>query len=38
MIYNSEHDIHSEHFEAICESVTIDDYVFIGLVQLFFPV
>ena len=30
MIYNSEHDIHSEHFEAICEPVTIDDYVFIG--------
>lgn len=30
MIYNSEHDIHSEDFHAIEEPVDIADYVFIG--------
>jgi maltose O-acetyltransferase len=30
MIYNSEHNIHSEDFEAIEEPVEIGDYVFIG--------
>lgn len=30
MIYNSEHDIHSEDMRAIEEPVTIGDYVFIG--------
>jgi acetyltransferase-like isoleucine patch superfamily enzyme len=30
MIYNSEHDIHSEDFHAITAPVEIEDYVFIG--------
>ena len=30
LIYNSEHDINSEDFRAICEPVIIEDYVFIG--------
>lgn len=30
MIYNSEHDLKSEQFESITESVEIGDYVFIG--------
>lgn len=30
MIYNSEHDVHSEDFHAIEEPVIIEDYVFIG--------
>ena len=30
MIYNSEHDLESEGFEAKTESVEIGDYVFIG--------
>lgn len=30
MIYNSEHDIHSEDFHAIQAEVIIEDYVFIG--------
>jgi acetyltransferase-like isoleucine patch superfamily enzyme len=30
MIYNSEHDIHSDDFHAICEPVYIGNYVFIG--------
>ena len=37
MIYNSQHNIHGEHFEATCEPVTIEDYVFINPEQLFFP-
>ena len=30
LIYNSEHDINSEDFHAVTQSVEIDDYVFIG--------
>ena len=30
LIYNSEHDVHSEDFHAIEEPVIIEDYVFIG--------
>jgi|SRR3989344_1439587 len=30
MIYNCEHDINSPDFSPICESVIIEDYVFIG--------
>jgi maltose O-acetyltransferase len=30
MIYNSEHDINSEYFEAVSSPVEIGDYVFIG--------
>lgn len=30
MIYNSEHDVHSEDFRATREPVVIEDYVFIG--------
>ena len=30
MIYNAQHDIHSDDFHAIEEPVTIADYVFIG--------
>lgn len=30
MIYNSQHDINSEDFHAVCEPVVIEDYVFIG--------
>lgn len=30
MIYNSEHDLHSEDFKPIKAPVTIEDYVFIG--------
>lgn len=30
MIYNSQHDVHSEDFHATEEPVVIDDYVFIG--------
>lgn len=30
MIYNSEHDVHSEDFHAIVEPVVIEDYVFVG--------
>ena len=37
MFYNSEHDIHSEHFEAICAPVIIEDYVFIGPRSIILP-
>lgn len=37
MIYNSEHDIKSEKFEAIEESVEIGDYVFIGPRAIILP-
>jgi maltose O-acetyltransferase len=30
MIYNSEHDLNSQGFDAILDQVEIDDYVFIG--------
>lgn len=30
MIYNSEHDVNSEDFHALCAPVEIGDYVFIG--------
>lgn len=30
LIYNSEHDVHSEDFHPTCEPVVIGDYVFIG--------
>ncbi len=37
MIYNSEHDVHSELFEAISEPVKIGDYVFIGPRAIILP-
>jgi acetyltransferase-like isoleucine patch superfamily enzyme len=37
MIYNSEHDVHSETFEAISEPVVIGDYVFIGPRSIILP-
>lgn len=37
MIYNSEHNIHSEHFDPINAPVTIDDYVFIGPRAIIMP-
>ena len=30
MIYNCKHDIHDQNFSPVCESVVIEDYVFIG--------
>lgn len=37
MIYNAEHDIHSEHFHPITEPVTIEDYVFVGPRAIILP-
>lgn len=37
MIYNSEHDVHSEDMVAIVEPVTIGDYVFIGPRAIIMP-
>lgn len=37
MIYNSEHDIHSEDFHAICAPVEIGDHVFIGPRAIILP-
>lgn len=37
LIYNSEHDLNSEGFEAICEPVEIGDYVFIGPRAIILP-
>ncbi len=37
MIYNSQHDIHSDDFHAISERVVIDDYVFIGPRAIILP-
>ncbi len=37
MIYNSEHDVHSEDFKPIEEPVEIEDYVFIGPRAIILP-
>jgi len=37
LIYNSEHDINSEGFDPIEQSVEIDDYVFIGPRSIILP-
>jgi maltose O-acetyltransferase len=37
MVYNSEHDLESEKFEAITEPVEINDYVFIGPRAIILP-
>lgn len=37
MIYNSEHDLNSEDFHAISETVEIGDYVFIGPRAIILP-
>lgn len=37
LIYNSEHDIHSEGFDPIEQSVEIDDYAFIGPRAIILP-
>jgi maltose O-acetyltransferase len=37
LIYNSEHDVHSEDFHAIEKDVVIDDYVFIGPRSIILP-
>lgn len=37
MIFNSEHDINSEDFHAICAPVVIEDYVFIGPRAIILP-
>ncbi|MDD5074233.1 MAG: acyltransferase [Candidatus Shapirobacteria bacterium] len=37
LIYNSEHNIHSDNFDPIEEPVEIDDYVFIGARAIILP-
>lgn len=37
MIYNGEHDVHSEDFKAKKEPVVIDDYVFVGPRAIILP-
>lgn len=37
LIYNGEHDIHSEDFAPVFESVVIEDYVFIGPRAIILP-
>ncbi len=37
MIYNAEHDVHSENFHAIQQPVHIEDYVFIGPRAIILP-
>ena len=37
MIYNSEHDINSEHFNPVNAKVIIEDYVFIGPRSIILP-
>lgn len=37
MIYNSEHDINSEDFQAISQPVTIGDYAFVGPRAIILP-
>lgn len=37
LIYNSEHDVHSDNFDPIEEPVEIDDYVFVGARAIILP-
>lgn len=37
MIYNAEHDIHSEDFHAVTSPVNVEDYVFIGPRAIILP-
>jgi len=37
MIFNSQHDIHSPHFDPLVKPVTIEDYVFIGPRAIILP-
>lgn len=37
MIYNAEHDVHDEHFSAIQDTVTIEEYAFIGPRAIILP-
>src|SRR3989339_1176985 len=37
MIFNSEHDVHSEDFRAVSQPVTIEDYVFVGPRAIILP-
>lgn len=37
MIYNCQHDIQDVNFSAVCKSVVIDDYVFIGPRAIILP-
>jgi maltose O-acetyltransferase len=37
MIYNAEHDVHSNDFHAEARPVSIDDYVFIGPRAIILP-
>lgn len=37
MIYNCQHDIHDSNFSPVCESVVIEDYVFIGPKAIILP-
>jgi len=37
MIYNSQHNVHSEEFEAMTGSVIIEDYVFVGPRAIILP-
>src|SRR3712207_3238844 len=37
MIYNGQHDIHSDDFRAVYEPVVIEDYVFIGPRAIILP-
>jgi maltose O-acetyltransferase len=37
MIYNSQHDVHDDHFSPITKSVTIGDYAFIGPRAIILP-
>lgn len=37
MIYNSQHDIHSDDFHAVSDKVIIEDYVFIGPRAIILP-
>lgn len=37
MLYNSQHDIHSEDFRSVDESIIVEDYVFIGPRAIILP-